>query len=95
MPRTLETTTAFRKDLKRERKAGHKDFERIFRALVTALQNDQPLDQRYRDHPLTSDWKDHRDLHLKPDLVLIYRKAEDPEPILTLVRLGSHAELFG
>jgi mRNA interferase YafQ len=40
---------------------------------------------------LTGDWKDHRDCHIKPDLVLIYRKPEDS--VLHLVRLGSHAEL--
>ena len=40
---------------------------------------------------MTGDWKDHRDCHVKPDLVLIYRKTEANE--LQLVRLGSHSEL--
>ncbi|RXL71801.1 type II toxin-antitoxin system YafQ family toxin, partial [Citrobacter sp. AAK_AS5] len=40
---------------------------------------------------LSGDWSDHRDCHIKPDLVLIYRKP-DPET-LQLVRIGSHAEL--
>jgi mRNA interferase YafQ len=40
---------------------------------------------------LTGDWKDHRDCHIKPDLVLIYRKLD--KTILQLVRLGSHSEL--
>ena len=57
---------------------------------------------RMTDHALTGEWKDHRDLHLKPDLVLIYRKIEPKRtkppvepgrPILQLVRLGSHSEL--
>ncbi|KMQ72798.1 YafQ toxin protein [Candidatus Burkholderia pumila] len=45
------------------------------------------------DHALIGEWSDHRDCHLKPDLVLIliYRK---PDPsTLQLVRLGSHTEL--
>jgi len=46
---------------------------------------------RHRDHALTGDWRDHRDCHIKPDLVLIYRKPDDDT--LQLVRLGSHAEL--
>ncbi|MCW5584238.1 MAG: type II toxin-antitoxin system mRNA interferase toxin, RelE/StbE family, partial [Gammaproteobacteria bacterium] len=37
------------------------------------------------------EWADHRDCHIKPDLVLIYRKPDDDT--LELVRLGSHSEL--
>ena len=47
--------------------------------------------EKDRDHALTGEWKDHRDCHVKPDLVLIYRKpAAD---VLQLVRLGSYNEL--
>ncbi len=52
---------------------------------------DQPLAERYRDHPLGGEWKDHRDCHVRPDLVLIYRKPD--AAVLQLVRLGSHSEL--
>ncbi|MFN9212841.1 MAG: type II toxin-antitoxin system YafQ family toxin, partial [Betaproteobacteria bacterium] len=45
----------------------------------------------YRDHPLTGEWKDHRDCHVKPDLALIYRKVGDHT--IVLARLGSHSEL--
>ena len=37
------------------------------------------------------EWKDHRDCHIKPDLLLIYRKPDARS--LELVRLGSHSEL--
>lgn len=60
-------------------------------ALMAELVTDTPLAPRYRDHALTGDWNDHRDCHVKPDLVLIYRKPDDDT--LQLVRLGSHAEL--
>ncbi len=59
--------------------------------IVQALASDLPLEPRHRDHALTGDWKDHRDCHVKPDLVLIYRKPGDE--VLQLVRLGSHSEL--
>lgn len=49
------------------------------------------IEPRHRDHALTGEWKDHRDCHVKPDLVLIYRKPDDAT--LQLVRLGSHSEL--
>jgi mRNA interferase YafQ len=38
------------------------------------------------------DWRDHRECHLKSDLLLIYRKPDTE--VLQLVRLGSHSELF-
>ena len=59
--------------------------------VLVALADDQPLEPRHRDHALTGDWKDHRDCHVKPDLVLIYQKPD--ADTLRLVRLGSHSEL--
>ena len=42
-------------------------------------------------HSHKGEWADHRDCHIKPDLILIYRKAGDDH--LDLVRLGSHSEI--
>lgn len=60
-------------------------------AVVAMLANDEALPHRHFDHPLGGEWKDHRDCHIKPDLVLIYLKPDDET--LDLVRLGSHSEL--
>lgn len=90
--RRIERTEKFKLDYKRERKGRHRAV--LGTALVEALSllaNDQALDERYRDHVLAGQWHGHRDCHLRPDLVLIYRKP-DPET-LQLVRLGSHSEL--
>jgi mRNA interferase YafQ len=90
--RTIERTGQFKRDYKRETKGPHREtLESDFIAVVTALANDQPLAEKHRDHALTGDWKDYRDCHIKPDLVLIYRKPDDA--LLQLVRLGSHSEL--
>lgn len=62
-----------------------------FSGIVRALANDEQLAEKYHDHALSGEWKDHRDCHIKPDLVLIYKKP-DPEQ-LQLVRLGSHSDL--
>ena len=51
------------------------------------------LEARYRDHDLSGDWAGYRECHIKPDLLLIYRKSEPST--LRLARLGSHSELFG
>ena len=59
--------------------------------VVNRLAADTPLSRRMFDHPLSGEWNDHRDCHIRPDLVLIYRKPDDDS--LELVRLGSHGEL--
>ena len=59
--------------------------------VVNLLAADTPLPGRHFDHPLSGEWNDHRDCHVRPDLVLIYRKPDDDS--LELVRLGSHSEL--
>lgn len=90
--RTIERTGQFKRDYKREARGRHRgtlDAELV--PVLVALAKDETLESRHRDHALSGDWKDHRDCHVKPDLVLIYRK---PDPvILQLVRLGSHSEL--
>jgi mRNA interferase YafQ len=76
----------------REAKGPHREtLAGDFTAIVMALANDQALAERHRDHAQTGDWKDFRDCHIKPNLVLIYGKPNDET--LQLVRLGSHSEL--
>ncbi|MDR2207396.1 MAG: type II toxin-antitoxin system YafQ family toxin [Azoarcus sp.] len=90
--RTIERFGQFKRDYKREKKGQHRaTLDADVHAVLSALQADLPLEPRHCDHALTGDWKDHRDCHIKPDLVLIYRKPDDNT--LQLVRLGSHSEL--
>lgn len=90
--RTIERTGQFKRDYKREAKGPHREtLQADFGAVVLALASDQPLEARHRDHALTGEWKDHRDCHVRPDLVLIYRKPD--AHTLQLVRIGSHAQL--
>ncbi len=62
-----------------------------FLQVVAALANDHPLEKRHRDHNLTGNWSHYRECHIQPDWLLIYRLEPGK---LTLVRTGSHAELF-
>jgi mRNA interferase YafQ len=93
--RTIEHTNKFKRDYKREVKGKSRayvqELDAALASVVQVLRTDGTLDQRYYDHPLSGKWKDYRDCHIKPDLVLIYCKwAPDT---LTLIRLGSHSEL--
>jgi len=90
--RTIEPTTRFRRDYKREKKGPHgRRLDTLLSEVLDLLSADTPLPARFRDHPLTGNWSDCRDCHIRPDLVLIYRK---PDVVtMQLLRLGSHSEL--
>ena len=88
--RTIERTNIS----KREESGQHKrDLDALVSIAVSLLAEDKPLPEKNRDHALGGEWRDHRECHLKPDLLLIYRKPN--AAVLQLVRLGSHSELFG
>lgn len=90
--RAIKYTHRFKRDFRREQAGRHgKTVESALLTVVNLLASDAPLPRRYFDHALSGDWADHRDCHIKPDLVLIYRKPDDES--LELVRLGSHSEL--
>ena len=90
--RTIERTTQFKRDYKRESRGRHRtSLDAELASVVVALARDQPLEPRHHDHALSGEWSDHRDCHLKPDLVLIYVKPD--VETLRLVRLGSHSEI--
>jgi len=90
--RTIRRTAQFKKDYKREKKGRHKNtIDQHLLSVVLLLVEDTALPDKYCDHALTGEWKDFRDCHVKPDLILIYRKAD--AATLELVRIGSHSEL--
>jgi len=90
--RKIERTTRFRRDYRRESRGQYAQIlSAKFTDVLKLLMVDEPLEERHRDHALTGNWVDHRDCHLRPDLILIYRKPDDET--LQLVRLGSHSEL--
>jgi len=90
--RTIKYTTRFKRDYRRE-KAGQlgKKLDGMLSEIITLLAEDKALPAKAVDHALSGEWKDHRDCHVRPDLILIYRKPDAES--LELVRLGSHSEL--
>jgi mRNA interferase YafQ len=92
--RKIERTGAFRRDFKREKRGPYRrDIDSLVIDIVSLLAEDKVLPEKNRDHRLSGDWEDHRECHLRPDLLLIYRKPDGQ--VLQLVRMGSHSELFG
>lgn len=82
-------TSAFKKDYK---KLSPQDQEEV-KKIIIRLANNEVLDLKYKDHKLIGNYKDCKECHIKPDLLLIYRiDANILE--LALVRTGNHSELF-
>lgn len=91
MKYSLTVTSKFRKTLKLARKRGL-DVN-LLNGIVNSLQKGESLDAKYCDHALTGDYKGHRECHIQPDWLLVYRINED-YLILTLVATGTHSDLF-
>ena len=84
-------SSRFKKDYRRVKKQG-RDVELLL-DVVDLLAAEEPLDFRYQDHALAGDYKGHRECHIQPDWLLIY-KIDGGQLLLTLTRTGTHSELF-
>ena len=93
--RTIERSSAFKRDYKRVKATPRhsKDLESQVSTAVALLPSDQVLPENARVHALSGEWVGYRECHVKPDLLMIYRKPG--ADTLRLARLGSHSELFG
>ena len=90
--RAIEKTGQFKRDFKRESKGKHrKTLIEDLTVVLNLLVENTDLPERYFDHSMIGNWNDHRNCHIKPDLVLLYRLPDDDT--LQLVRVGSHSEL--
>ena len=87
----IKFTSGFKKDLKQAKKQG-KDIEKLF-DVIEKIAKDETLDERYRDHSLVGNYKGTRECHIEPDFLLIHEKIEEVL-VLSLVRTGSHSDLF-
>ena len=92
--RTIERSTQFKRDYKRESKGRYAaTLDAALIPRLRTLANAAPLDAGHRDRALSGDWSGYRDCHVKPDRVLIYGKPD--AQTLRLARLGSHSAVFG
>ena len=87
----LTNTKQYKKDARAMAKQG-KDRQKLV-DILEKLANGIPLDIKHKDHNLSNNWSGHRECHIEPDWLLIY-KIDKKANELRLVRTGSHAELF-
>ena len=89
---TVKPTTQFKNDFKLAMKRGLKI--ELLEEVIAALAMGEALPEKHKDHALTGNWVGHRECHVLPDWLLIYR-IEDEVLVLTLSRTGTHSDLFG
>ena len=92
MSRDIVWTTQFKRDYRLAMKR-HLRID-LLDDVIRMLSRGELLPEKYRDHALTGNWIGYRECHLLPDWLLVYR-VEDDILVLTLVRTGTHSDLFG
>ncbi|MCM1046948.1 MAG: type II toxin-antitoxin system YafQ family toxin [Clostridiales bacterium] len=90
--RDIVWTTQFKKDYKLALKR-HMNID-LLDDIIRALSRGETLPEKNKDHALSGNWEGHRECHILPDWLLIYR-IEGDLLILTLSRTGTHSDLFG
>lgn len=89
MSRNIILSSQFKRDIKKQ----YLELATsAWAEVLGCLLDDTQLAVKYKDHALAGNWAGCRDCHIKPDLVLIYEKRDND---LVLIRLGSHAAVFG
>ena len=88
---TISYSARFKKDYKIVQKRGY-DIA-LLEEVLELLCTEQSLLAKYHDHNLTGNYEGHRECHITPDWLLIY-KVEKEELLLVLTRTGTHSDLF-
>ena len=85
----------YSKDFKKGLKKIKNDTQsvKLTKSIITKLANDESLEPKHKDHKLVGQYEGFRECHIKPDLLLIYKK-EERILILTCLAIGSHSEIF-
>lgn len=87
----VQYQSKFKKDLRLLAKRGY-DMNKI-QDVITMLADEKPLPEQYQDHALKGNWVGYRECHILPDWLLIY-SVNNNILLLTVVRSGTHADLF-
>lgn len=87
----VEHTTQFKRDLKLNKRR-NKNLESL-QKIMNLIAEEQLLNPRLKDHPLSGNWAGHRELHIEPDWLLIYKYVPKKDTVI-FVRTGTHSDLF-
>ena len=88
---TLATSSEYRRNYKRLVRRGYDPA--VLKGVVELLRTGNPLPAKHRDHALQGEWLGYRECHIAGDWLLVYEK-DGANLILTLMRTGTHSDLF-
>ena len=88
----LNSSTKFKKDFKTCTKRGYN--MKLLQDVVDILRIPKPLPPKNKDHGLSGNWNEHRECHILPDWLLIYR-VDDEELYLVSPRNRPHPRVGG
>lgn len=86
---TIRRQKSFSKDLSKVKMSNQHYSKYIL--FLSKLLNEENLPVEAKDHALTGEYQDTRELHISGDLLLIYFTTETE---LVLIRIGTHSQLF-
>lgn len=92
MPFEINKTAGYRTDFHLA-ESQHKPMDEL-ETVIETLARDGRLNGAFDDHALHGDFKGHRECHIRPDWVLVY-KINNANRKVTLCRLGTHARVIG
>ncbi len=91
MKTELHSAKSFQKDYKKLSKSEIADTDVVIKKLL----NNETLDASYNDHDLHGNYDGYRECHVRPDLLLVYKRLETGELlVITLYRINSHTNIF-
>lgn len=79
----------FENEVVKAKKRG-KDIEKL-KEIMKLLIQENPLQQKNRNHKLKGEYVGYWECHIEPDWLLVYKKTETH---IIFVRTGSHSDLF-
>lgn len=95
LARSSDYTKEFLADWQRLSRNGRYDMKKLKTVMMLLIANDEPLGSEWKDHALTGNWANYRELHVGGDFLLIYRiEALSKFDMIVFVRAGTHSELF-
>ena len=87
----IHYTTKFKKDYKTITRRGYQ--LELLKDVIRRLAKNGTLPKKFLPHPLTGEYKDTWECHIKPDWLLIWDIDYQTNEIW-LVRTGTHSDLF-
>ncbi len=87
----IVSSNRFKNDLKLAIRRGYNID--LLEEVINKLASGETLEQKYRDHELSGDFKGLRECHITPDWLLVYQII-DSDLVLYLSRTGTHSDLF-